>query len=97
MNKYTWVMITTLYLIIVTFIVSATEAYVVTSGVSDSLGSIEDAGLGSVWAFGKTFVDLLSFEIEAFPSQLALIFFHPVVFAWGILLLDIIKDLIPFT
>ena len=100
MSKYFWLFITTLYLILVTFIVDATTAettYSVGSGVPSALSSVDENTLAQVWGLLKTYFNLLFFNVENFPVALSLIFFHPLALANGVLLLDVVKDLVPFT
>ena len=101
MNKYSWFMITSFYLILVSLIIISTAdatEYSVGSAVPETLSTIGDSlTFGSAWAFIKLYFQILTFQITSFPPSLALLIFHPVALANGVLLLDIVKDIIPFT
>ena len=102
MNKYTFFLLSTLYLILITMVITATASvtdYTVGSGVPSALETIQEGELSfsTAWSYIKIYFNILFFRIENFPPMLSLLIFHPLAFANGLILLDIIKDLIPFT
>lgn len=97
MNKFAWFMVTTIYLILATLVISVTAdatGYALGSGVPDALAQLEDGtSIGAIWGFIQIYFHILFFNITDFPVTLSLLLFHPVALANGLLLIS----LLPFT
>ena len=96
MNKYVLFMVMILFLLFLTFVanslsLSASENLI--NGIpSDASVSIESIGR----LFG-TFFKILTFQLEGVPIYFNIFIFAPLTFGVIYMLIDIIKDLIPFT
>jgi len=97
MNKYAFFGLLILYLVIISFLVEASSAYVISDGLETSVQSADEATTSGVFSMVGIFARLLFFNVVGFPVWATMIFVYPVVFVFWFMIIDIIKDLIPFT
>lgn len=96
MNKYVLFMVMTLFLIFIT-IVADSISITTTTDLLDNIPSDGDATVGSLFRFMETFFKILTFQLSGIPIFFNIFVFLPLTFGVIYMLLDIIKDLIPFT
>ena len=95
-NKYILLSVVFLYLIIIT-IIADSVGIVATSGIADGIDTgSQNASLGSIFGLLSTFWKMITFQVQL-PILAIIIFIYPAVIIVIAMLIDIIKDLIPFT
>jgi hypothetical protein len=101
MNKYILLPIIFLYLIVITLL---TDSLFITTtgGVTDVINAPSlDGGvtnnISTILDFFKVFWRILTFRIDGVPFIITLIFFYPTTIMVVYMIVDIVKDLIPFT
>ena len=97
MNKYTFFGLLILYLVIVSFLVDASAIYSIDNGLETSLTVSSDATITGVIGMVGVFTRLLFFNVVGVPAWVTMIFIYPVVFVFWFMVVDVLKDLIPFT
>ena len=101
MNKYVWFMLTTFYLIVITYLVASLPTGVgvggtdvtIGSGVPDALQNMDEISIQAVFDFAKVYLDILFFQVDGLKPFISLLFIHPVMLANGVLFIE----LLPFT
>jgi hypothetical protein len=97
MNKYVLVAIIFLYLAIATML--ADSLILSTSG--NILGGMDTpntvGGISGVIDLLGTFWKIVAFQIDGMPSIATILFFYPPTMMMTYMLIDVLKDLIPFT
>ena len=93
MNKITFLLISTTFIILTTLVVNSLELDNIDEGI-DVPTNIDDS-IGSALSIIGTFMNLLTFQLDAVPTLFNLVFS---IVAMGIIyiIVDIVKDLIPF-
>lgn len=95
MNKYVLFMIMILFLVLMTFIADSLS---ITASVDlvDGVPTGADDSIGGIFKLMGTFFKLLTFNLPGIPAAFNFVFI-PLTFGVIYMLIDIIKDLIPFT
>ena len=95
MNKLTFLLIASTFIIITTLYVNSLELSTTENPV-DSMPSDVDNSVNSLFSALGTFFRLLTFRVDGVPELFNIIF---LVIAVGILyiIVDVVKDVIPFT
>jgi hypothetical protein len=89
-------MVLVLYLVVATIL--ADSLGLTTSGaITDGIGNNTDVGLGTIIRYFGTFAKMLTFQVQGIPVIVAILFFTAPTLVLIYFLVDIIKDLIPFT
>lgn len=96
MNKYVLFMVMSLFLIFIT-IVADSISITSTTDLLDNIPSNGDDSIGSIFSFMGTFFKILTFQLSGIPVFFNIFVFIPLTFGVIYMLIDIIKDLIPFT
>lgn len=90
-----------LWLLLATYFVGVMESYDAGNfGVSNPVGSIDEGSgnvLSQIWAMLKTFKGILFFEIDGLPAVFVILAFQVPTFGLLYMVIDVIKDLVPFT
>lgn len=96
MNKYTTLMVMFLFLIIVTLVA---DSVLITTSEDMLGGGIADTGKSSAAIFSmiSTYYKIITFQIPSMPFIVNAIVFYPLSFGIVFMIVDILKDLIPFT
>lgn len=93
--KYVFITIVTFYLMLITFVSTAVGFSV--NGVDIAT----DFGQGNTWsnlaAMLRTFWSMLSFQVDGMPTWFPIFAIYPFVVAIIAVIIDVIKDVIPFT
>lgn len=97
MSKYALFGSLVLYLVLVTFLIEASAVYSIENGLETTVSSTDSASALGVFNMLGVFFRLLIFNVSGFPVWASMIFIYPVVFVFWFMILDILKDLIPFT
>jgi hypothetical protein len=95
-NKYVLFMVMTLFLIFMTFIADSISVSS-TTDLLDNIPSDGDDSVGSIFRLMGTFFKILTFQLTGIPVVFNIFVFIPLTFGVIFMLIDIIKDLIPFT
>jgi len=95
-NKYVLFMVMTLFLIFITFIADSISVSS-TTDLLDNIPSDGDASVGAIFRLMGTFFKILTFQLTGIPIVFNIFVFIPLTFGVIFMLIDIIKDLIPFT
>lgn len=95
MNKLTFLLIATTFMILTTLVVNSLGLSDVESPVSSLPGDFDNS-VGSLLGILGTFVDLLTFRLDGIPTLFNLVF---VVVAVGVLyvIVEWLVNLVPFT
>jgi hypothetical protein len=56
-----------------------------------------EASASGVLSFLRTFFDILTFNLEGIPNMVNLLFFFPITVGLLFIIVEIVKDIIPFT
>jgi hypothetical protein len=96
MNKYGFFGLLVLFLLLMTYTASSIEATSTVDLASEIPTSSNDTIRGIFKLMG-VFFRMLTFQIDGIPVLFGLFVFLPVTFIVIYMLVDIIKDLIPFT
>lgn len=96
MNKYGFFGLLVLFLVIMTYTASSIEATATVDLASDIPTSSNDS-ISGIFKMMGVFFRMLTFQIDGIPVLFGLFVFLPVTFIVIYMLVDIIKDLIPFT
>ena len=96
MNKYSLFMIMILFLLLITFVA---DSIAITASVDivDNIPGDASDNVGSIFRLMGTFFRILTFSLPGIPIVFNLFVFIPLTFGVIYMLIDIIKDLIPFT
>ncbi|MEM0173084.1 MAG: hypothetical protein QXI16_01095 [Sulfolobaceae archaeon] len=96
MNKYTTLMVMFLFLIIVTLVA---DSVLITTSEDMLGGGIADAEKSSsaIFSMISTYYKIITFQIPSMPFIVNAIVFYPLSFGIVFMIVDILKDLIPFT
>jgi hypothetical protein len=97
MNKYVTLGFITMFLILITYFVDITTAETVTGRIAQDINVDNTASVVSLLSMLKTFGNLATFSVEGLPVIINFILFYPLASALMYMLVDILKDLIPFT
>lgn len=96
MNKYAFLMVLFFFLVIVTLIAQdieiATSTNVLNGAISDSAQESS-----SIFTMIGVFFRVITFQIPSIPVIINLLVFYPLSMGIIYMLVDILKDLIPFT
>jgi hypothetical protein len=95
MNKYALMFILTAFLIIVTLTVQSI-GYTTTTDIVNGIPVTAEVTIGGVFGFVATFFRILTFQIPELPLFINLIFI-PIVMMVVYMIVDVLKDLVPFT
>ena len=101
MSKYVLLSVLFIFLSVTGYVVQAVETYsgggFSTSGVSmpavDENASELQIAFQSLGAIFR----LLTFQVSGVPNAVVILIFYPITIAFIYMLLDVIKDLVPFT
>jgi len=96
MNKYITLMLIFLYLVIITITVGSI-GMTTTTEIVGGIPTEQSASILSIFGFIGTFFRILSFSIPEIPEWITFIFFYPVIMVLVYMIVDILKDLVPFT
>jgi len=96
MNKYMFLMVLVVYLVMMTF-VAGSLSMITSTDVIGTIGGNTDATALDIFGFLGTFFKILTFQIEGLPALVTIIGFYPVSLAVLYMIMDIVKDIIPFT
>lgn len=97
MNKYALVIILAAFLMIVTYAVDVSTSYTLASDINQAASAPENTNLVTVFSMLGTLFGMLAFQVEGIPVFINLFVFWPISLGLLVLILDIIKDLVPFT
>jgi hypothetical protein len=96
MNKYTLLMVMFVFLVIITLIAQDIEL-----ATSENIltGAVSDTGQNSASIFNMIGVlfRVITFQIPAIPLIINLIVFYPLTIGVIAMIVDVLKDLVPFT
>jgi len=96
MNKFMTLMILILYLVLIT-IVAGSVAMTTTTDVIGGIPVNQEASILNVFGFLGTFFRILTFQITELPMLVYVIFIYPPVIGILYMIIDVVKDIIPFT
>lgn len=96
MNKYSLFMIMILFLLFIT-VVADSIAVTASIDITDNIPVDAKDSIGSIFRLMGTFFKILTFNLPGIPVVFNLFVFLPLTFGVIYMLIDIIKDLIPFT
>lgn len=100
MSKYSLFGVIVLWLLLATYLVDVFglyEAGVTVTGGVDVIDSGAEGFLAQIMGLLKMFWDIFSFKVVGLPPIVVVIFFTAPAFVVAFMLIDIIKDLVPFT
>ena len=97
MNKYLLLGVLFFLLLFATYVVDLTDGYSTSSDPNQIVDSPEDSERVSVFSMISTFFDILTFKVEGLPAILNVLFFYPITIIIGAMVIDVLKDLVPFT
>ena len=97
MNKYVLLMVMFSFLIVVTLV--ANDIVMTTNSVNVLSGAVSDTGTTSTSIFNMIgmFFKIITFQVDGIPVIINIIVFYPLTFGIIYIIVDILKDLIPFT
>ena len=94
MNKYSMLLLLIIYLVLSSMMVSALEL----GGTTLITPATESSGtLQAVIMFVNGMIAIMFFQVQGVPVFINLLFFFWIPFVIGFMVVDIIKDVIPFT
>lgn len=96
MNKYSIFMIMVLFLLFMTFVADSVAAST-TVNIGENLPTGSDDSVSGIFRLLGTFFKILTFQLNGIPAVFNIFVFLPLTFGVVYMLIDIIKDLIPFT
>jgi len=96
MNKYSLLMIMFVFLIIVTLVAKDIELATTENLLAVSMDS-SGASIGSVFSMLGVLFRVLTFQIPAIPLIINVVVFYPLTIGVLAMIIDVVKDLIPFT
>jgi hypothetical protein len=96
MNKFATLMVLILYLVLIT-IVAGSVSMTTTTDIIGGISVNEEASILSVFGFLGTFFRILTFQITELPILVYVIFIYPPVIGILYMIIDVVKDIIPFT
>lgn len=96
MNKYILFAIIFLYLVVATLIADSLAVQTTTIVIEGTGTFTETSTLSGILDVISTFWKIVSFQIDL-PFIVVLIFFYPATFIVVFMIVDVVKDLIPFT
>lgn len=97
MNKYLTLGVLMFLLLFATYVVDLTDGYSTSSDPNQVVDTPEDTDRITVFTMIGTFFDILTFKIVGLPAILNVLFFYPITIIIGYMVIDILKDLVPFT
>lgn len=100
MNKYMSFGLIILWLLLATYLVEVFGLYdqgVTVSGAIDSIDASDQGFLAQISGMLKVFWDIFTFQVTGLPAIIVVIFFTAPAFVIMYMLMDVIKDLVPFT
>ena len=96
MNKYVLFMVMVLFLLFMTFVADSL-ALTTSVNIGDNIPTGADDSIAGVFRLMGTFFKILTFQLNGIPVVFNIFVFYPLTFGVIYMLIDIIKDLIPFT
>lgn len=96
MNRFQFFMVLVIYLVVATILADAT-GLTTSAGLTDGVSNSTSIGVGTILGYFRTFGRMLTFQVTGIPPLVNLIFFTGPTLVIIYILVDIIKDLIPFT
>ena len=96
MNKYMTLMVLVSLLILIT-VVANSISIGVSSDITTGIGTEGGASISGVLGLLSTFWKLLTFQLVGIPPIFNLLVFMPITFVVLYMIIDVIKDIIPFT
>ena len=97
MNKYMTLAVIIMILLFATYMVDVTDVYTTTSTVGTVLSAPENTDVVTIFSMASTFFSILTFQIDGLPAIINILFFYPLSGAVLYMIIDVVKDLIPFT
>lgn len=101
MNKFSFFMLIVLYLLVVTYFINTMQIYGIgafsVDGAVTSFAVPDTGFLGQATSMTGTFLQILTFKVTGLPEIIVIIFFIAPVFGLLYIVLDFLKDLVPFT
>lgn len=97
MNKYMLLGILVFILVFITYIVDISTAYTITGGANSAIDTPTGFTDVDIWSMVQTFFGLLTFQISEIPAIINLFVFYPITVITAFMIIDVLKDLVPFT
>ena len=97
MNKYALFAIILVFFLAATYLVDITSVYSVENGISLGFSPFEESGISGLTEYVQTYMAIMTFSIDGLPAILSILIFYPLSGMLAFMIIDIIKDLIPFT
>jgi hypothetical protein len=96
MNRFMTLMVMIFFLLLITIVTDSVSMSYGEGFVSDFSGEPGEDKM-TVFSVTKTFWKIITFRIEGFPAALNLLVFMPLTFGIIYIVIDVLKDTIPFT
>lgn len=96
MNKFMFLMFLMFIVLFITLVANSIDTYAITDGINDNINTSITNNRISILSFLDTYLKLLTFQIPNFPPILN-VFFIPLNLVMGYYIIDVVKDLVPFT
>lgn len=100
MNKYLLFGLILVLLVLCTYTINASEGLSSNIDLSDNVTVIndeEDVSVGGLIGLAGTFIRVITFQADGIPVFITLLVFYPLTGMLIYMLIDIFKDLVPFT
>ena len=97
MNKYITLGLLVFILVFVTFVVDLSTAYTISGEANSAVATPTGFEEVDVWSMLQTFLGLLTFQIAELPVVINLLVFYPITIIVAYMIIDVLKDLVPFT
>lgn len=90
-------MITIAFMVGLTILADSLTAVEVTEGINTATAGEFNNTFAGLISFMGTFFDILTFQLDGIPPAVNLLLFLPITFGMLYIIVEIVKDLIPFT
>ena len=100
MNKYVLFGLILTLMVLCTYVIDASEGLSSNVDLSDNVSVIddeEDVSIGGLLGLAGTFIRVITFQAEGIPAFITLLIFYPLTGMLIYMIIDIFKDLVPFT
>ncbi len=97
MSKLSFIIITVFMMVALTLLADSITGISATTDIVGSPATNIDASASGILSFLRTFFDILTFNLEGIPNMVNLLFFFPISVGLIFIIVEVVKDIIPFT
>lgn len=97
MSKLTFLLFTVFAMVALTLLADSIAGIQASNDIVTNPPTNITADVSGILRFLRTFFDILTFRLEGIPTILNLVFFFPITIGLLFIIVEVVKDIIPFT